>query len=69
MRNWERRDDFFDPAIVGAGISSAYALIHYISLLEKQWPSEPVKVLVFERSSENLHAEWFELGVLDQWEV
>ena len=50
--NGQHRDKFFDLAIIGAGISSAYTLIHYISLLEKRRPSKPVKVVVFERSGE-----------------
>lgn len=41
-----------DIAIVGAGISSAYTLIHYISLLEQQVPQQPVKIVVLEKSGE-----------------
>jgi uncharacterized NAD(P)/FAD-binding protein YdhS len=50
----------YDVAIVGAGISSAYTLIHYISQLEEQAVTstafdrqcEPVKILVTEKSGE-----------------
>jgi uncharacterized NAD(P)/FAD-binding protein YdhS len=50
----------YDLAIIGAGISSAYTLIHYISLLEQQSllskaagkEHRPVKIVVTERSSE-----------------
>ncbi len=47
---------YYDIAIVGAGISSAYTLIHCISLLEQQSSvspsSEPVKILVTEKTGE-----------------
>jgi uncharacterized NAD(P)/FAD-binding protein YdhS len=56
----------YDLAIVGAGISSAYTLIHYIGLLEQQYNSNqtdlkventdlqptPVKIIVTEKSGE-----------------
>ena len=50
----------YDLAIIGAGISSAYTLMHYISLLEQQSllskaagkEHRPVKIVVTERSSE-----------------
>jgi uncharacterized NAD(P)/FAD-binding protein YdhS len=50
----------YDLAIIGAGISSAYTLIHYISLLEQQsaietgalQQSQPVKIVVTEKSGE-----------------
>jgi uncharacterized NAD(P)/FAD-binding protein YdhS len=50
----------YDLAIIGAGISSAYTLIHYISLLEQQSPvgevqtpaHQPVKIVVTEKSGE-----------------
>ena len=54
----------YDLAIIGAGISSAYTLIHYISLLEQSSSSvtlvsaatekryQPVKILVTEKSDE-----------------
>ena len=51
-QNEDGRDGYYDLAIIGGGISSAYTLIHYISLLEKQRPSAPVKVVVVERSGE-----------------
>ena len=59
---------YYDLAIVGAGISSAYTLIHYISLLERRCThgevpnlesadsvgqkQKPVKILVTEKSGE-----------------
>ena len=58
---------YYDLAIIGAGISSAYTLIHYVSLLEQRCHSEvptldgtdydghqhqPVKILVTEKSGE-----------------
>jgi uncharacterized NAD(P)/FAD-binding protein YdhS len=50
----------YDLAIIGAGVSSAYTLIHYIAGLEKQAAIEsddsllfvPVKILVTEKSGE-----------------
>ncbi len=50
----------YDLAIIGAGISSAFTLIHYISLLEQQsrlrtaagQEHQPVKIVVTEKSSE-----------------
>ena len=45
----------YDLAIIGAGISSAYTLIHYIELLEQQSPAierQPVKIIVTEKSGE-----------------
>lgn len=42
----------YDIAIVGAGISSAYTLIHCISLLEQQPPDRPLRVVVTEKSGE-----------------
>jgi uncharacterized NAD(P)/FAD-binding protein YdhS len=50
----------YDLAIIGAGVSSAYTLIHYISLLEQQSPGgevhapahHPVKIVVTEKSGE-----------------
>ena len=56
----------YDLAIIGAGISSAYTLIHYISILEQQCAltnesetlnsddrqQQPVKILVTEKSGE-----------------
>ena len=45
----------YDVAIIGAGISSAYTLIHYISLLEQRSldrECQPVKILVTEKSDE-----------------
>jgi len=45
-------EECYDIAIVGSGISCAYTLTHYISLLEQQPPGRPLKVVVFERSGE-----------------
>jgi uncharacterized NAD(P)/FAD-binding protein YdhS len=46
----------YDLAIIGAGISSAYTLIHYISLLEQRAATgktyQPVKIIVTEKSAE-----------------
>jgi uncharacterized NAD(P)/FAD-binding protein YdhS len=50
----------YDLAIIGAGVSSAYTLINYISLLEQQSPvgevhgpaHQPVKIVVTEKSGE-----------------
>ncbi len=45
----------YDIAVIGAGISSAYTLIHYISRLEQQLPlgaGQPVKIVVTEKSGE-----------------
>ena len=49
----------YDLAIIGAGISSAYTLIHYLELLEQQSDSiehpgthQPVKIIVTEKSGE-----------------
>jgi uncharacterized NAD(P)/FAD-binding protein YdhS len=54
----------YDLAIIGAGVSSAYTLIHYILLLEQQYsvmkgttkallqPAQPVKIIVTEKSGE-----------------
>ena len=53
----------YDLAIIGAGISSAYTLIHYVSLLESsssvtlvsaaaEKQHQPVKILVTEKSDE-----------------
>ena len=52
--------DRYDVAIVGAGISSAYTLIHYISQLEQPGaiesspsaPHQPVKIIVTEKAGE-----------------
>lgn len=51
---------YYDLAVIGAGISSAYTIIHYISLLEQQALNgakelsqvQPVKILVTEKSGE-----------------
>jgi uncharacterized NAD(P)/FAD-binding protein YdhS len=50
----------YDLAVIGAGVSSAYTLIHYISILEQQSPvgevrapaHQPVKIVVTEKSGE-----------------
>jgi uncharacterized NAD(P)/FAD-binding protein YdhS len=49
----------YDLAIIGAGISSAYTLIHYIELLEQESSAidnphdrQPVKIIVTEKSGE-----------------
>ncbi len=46
---------FYDLAIVGAGISSAYTLLHYLERLEQQFVpgrTQPVKIVVTEKSGE-----------------
>jgi uncharacterized NAD(P)/FAD-binding protein YdhS len=43
---------YYDIAIVGAGISSAHTLIHYLSLLEQQAFERPVRIVVTEKSGE-----------------
>jgi uncharacterized NAD(P)/FAD-binding protein YdhS len=53
-------EKYYDLAVIGAGISSAYTIIHYISLLEQQALNgakelsqvQPVKILVTEKSGE-----------------
>jgi uncharacterized NAD(P)/FAD-binding protein YdhS len=49
-------EECYDLAIIGAGISSAFTLIHYILLLEQQYstdlPTQPVKIIVTEKSDE-----------------
>lgn len=45
-------EECFDIAIVGSGVSCAYTLIHYVSLLEEQAPAKPVRVIVLEKSGE-----------------
>ncbi len=53
----------YDLAIIGAGISSAYTLIHYLSLVEKQFthsedrlhstlPKQPIEIVVTEKYGE-----------------
>ncbi|WP_310482563.1 FAD/NAD(P)-binding protein [Chamaesiphon sp. VAR_48_metabat_403] len=53
----------YDLAIIGAGISSAYTLIHYLSLVEQQFtnsearlnpvfPKQPLKIVVTEKYGE-----------------
>jgi uncharacterized NAD(P)/FAD-binding protein YdhS len=47
----------YDLAIIGAGISSAYTLIHYLLLLEQQFAESkpqplPIKIIVTEKASE-----------------
>ncbi|MCY7366795.1 MAG: FAD/NAD(P)-binding protein [Chamaesiphon sp.] len=42
----------YDLAIIGAGISSAYTLINYISLLEQQSNPRSMKIAVVERTGE-----------------
>jgi uncharacterized NAD(P)/FAD-binding protein YdhS len=46
---------FYDLAIIGAGISSAYTLLHYLERLEQQFVpgrTQPVKIVVTEKSGE-----------------
>lgn len=53
-------EKYYDLAVIGAGISSAYTLINYVSCLEQQAlasaeelsQSQPVKILVTEKSGE-----------------
>lgn len=42
----------YDIAIVGAGISSAHTLSHYISLLDRQSLPRPIRIVVTEKSGE-----------------
>lgn len=42
----------YDLVVIGAGISCAYTLIHYLALLEQQPPEKPRQVLVLEKSGE-----------------
>lgn len=42
----------YDIALVGAGISSAHTLLHYIELLERQSLARPVRLVVTEKSGE-----------------
>jgi len=42
----------YDIAFVGAGISAAYTLIHYISELEKQPANQPRRILALEKTGE-----------------
>ena len=44
---------YYDLAIIGAGISSAYTLIHYISLLEQRGTHS--EVATFDRADEDVH--------------
>ncbi|WP_309735053.1 FAD/NAD(P)-binding protein [Chamaesiphon sp. OTE_75_metabat_556] len=46
---------FYDLAIIGAGISSAYTLLHYLERLDRQFVSgrtQPIKIVVTEKSGE-----------------
>ncbi len=43
---------YYDIAIVGAGISSAHTLIHYLALLEQRSLDRPVRIIVTEKSGE-----------------
>jgi uncharacterized NAD(P)/FAD-binding protein YdhS len=46
---------FYDLAIIGAGISSAYTLLHYLERWEQQFVAgrtQPVKIVVTEKSGE-----------------
>jgi uncharacterized NAD(P)/FAD-binding protein YdhS len=46
---------FYDLAIIGAGISSAYTLLHYLERLEQQFVpgrTQPIKIVVTEKSGE-----------------
>lgn len=42
----------YDIALVGAGISAAYTLIHYLDLLRQRPPPQPVRVAVLEKTGE-----------------
>jgi uncharacterized NAD(P)/FAD-binding protein YdhS len=42
----------YDIALLGAGISSAHTLLHYIDLLERQSLARPVRLVVTEKSGE-----------------
>jgi uncharacterized NAD(P)/FAD-binding protein YdhS len=41
-----------DIAIIGAGISCSYTVIHYIALLLKNPPSQPVKITILDKAGE-----------------
>ena len=47
-----QNEAYYDIAIVGAGISSAHTLIHYLALLERQSLDRPVRIVVTEKSGE-----------------
>lgn len=42
----------FELAFIGAGISSAYTLLNYISIIRDAKPAEPVQIAVIEQSGE-----------------
>jgi uncharacterized NAD(P)/FAD-binding protein YdhS len=42
----------FKLAFIGAGISSAYTMLNYISVLGKEKPGEPVKIAIIEKTGE-----------------
>jgi uncharacterized NAD(P)/FAD-binding protein YdhS len=42
----------YDVVIIGAGVSCAYTVIHYISLLLKQPPSQPVSLAILDKAGE-----------------
>ncbi len=42
----------YDIAFVGAGISAAYTLQHFIALLEESPPATPIRIFVVEKSGE-----------------
>lgn len=45
-------EEIYDIAFVGAGISTAYTLWHYLLLLVRQPLAVPVRIIVFEKSGE-----------------
>lgn len=42
----------YDIALVGSGVSSAYTLRHFLALLAENPPTQPVRIIVFEKSGE-----------------
>jgi len=42
----------YELAFIGAGISTTYALIHFIELLEKQRPKSVINILILDKSGE-----------------
>jgi uncharacterized NAD(P)/FAD-binding protein YdhS len=50
--NFNQTRSDYDLALIGAGISSAHTLTHYIELLESQSSERPVRIVVTEKSGE-----------------
>jgi uncharacterized NAD(P)/FAD-binding protein YdhS len=50
--NFNQTRSDYDLALIGAGISSAHTLTHYIELLESQSIDRPVRIVVTEKSGE-----------------